>query len=103
MYDKESLLVEKTLALISGKWRMSILCSLTENGATRFNDLKSRLPGISQRILTVQLRRLESEGLVHRETFGEVPPRVEYSVTESGRDLEAVIVSLYDWGTKHAP
>jgi DNA-binding HxlR family transcriptional regulator len=101
VYDKESLLVETTLARLSGKWRMSILCNLTENGTTRFNDLKKRLPGISQRMLTAQLKKLESEGLVSRQVFGEVPPRVEYAVTDAGRDLEAVIVAIYDWGAKY--
>jgi DNA-binding HxlR family transcriptional regulator len=101
MYDEESRLVEDTLDLIAGKWRLSIVCNLSENGPTRFNELRKRLPGLSQRVLTTQLKRLEKEGLITREEFGEVPPRVEYSLTQAGHDLEKVIVSIYEWGEKY--
>ena len=96
MYDDEAVLVENTLALISGKWRMSIVCNLSEQGPTRFNELRKKLRGISQRVLTAQLKRLENEGLITRQDYKEVPPRVEYALTQSGHDLEKVIVSIYD-------
>lgn len=101
MADEESLLIERVLALIASKWRISLVCTQTENGPIRFNDLKRKLPGISQHVLTSHLKTLESEDLVTRKSYGEVPPRVEYSITELGRELETIIVSVYDWGQKY--
>ncbi len=86
------------LALIGGKWSMLILCSL-RNGPCRTHALKRRLNGVSAKMLTQTLRELERHGIVHREDFGEVPPRVEYSLTALGRSLATLVVEIEDWVT----
>lgn len=75
--------VETTLTLIGNKWKVLILRDLL-SGTKRFSELKRSLNGVSQKVLTTQLRAMEADGLVHREVFAEVPPRVEYSLTELG-------------------
>lgn len=93
--------VEATLELFSGKGKGMILYHLLE-GTLRFNELKRRVGFISQRMLTKQLRELEQHGLVHREVYPEVPPKVEYSLTETGRSLEPILLALKAWGREHA-
>jgi DNA-binding HxlR family transcriptional regulator len=93
--------VEATLDLIDGKWKAVILYHLLDD-TIRFNELGRRLSRrISQRMLTRQLRELETAGLIHREVYAEVPPRVEYSLTNRGRSLEPVIRSLWSWGNSY--
>src|ERR1700754_4943288 len=93
--------VEATLDLIDGKWKAVILYHLLDD-TIRFNELGRRLSRrISQRMLTRQLRELETAGLIHREVYAEVPPRVEYSLTKLGRSLEPVIRSLWSWGNTY--
>jgi DNA-binding HxlR family transcriptional regulator len=93
--------VEATLDLIDGKWKAVILYHLFDD-TIRFNELGRRLSRrISQRMLTRQLRELETAGLIHREVYAEVPPRVEYSLTKRGRSLEPVIRSLWNWGNSY--
>jgi DNA-binding HxlR family transcriptional regulator len=93
--------VESTLEVIGGKWKGLILYHLL--GKTRrFNEFRRLMPGITQRMLTLQLRDLEHDGLVHREVYREVPPKVEYSLTELGCTLEPIIRLLSDWGTLYA-
>src|SRR3981081_1363092 len=92
--------VEATLDLIDGKWKGGILYHLLED-TVRFNELGRRLSRITQRMLTRQLRELEAAGLIHREVYAEVPPRVEYSLTPLGRSLDPVIRSLLTWGNGH--
>ena len=92
--------VEATLDVIGGKWKVLILCWLKE-GVHRFGELRRRMPGISERVLTQQLRELEQDGIVHRKVYAEVPPRVEYSLTPFGETLRPVMVMLNDWGQKH--
>lgn len=89
--------VEATLDMIGGKWKGVILFRLTE-GTKRFGELRKLLPKVTQRTLTQQLRELESDGLVTRKVFAEVPPKVEYSLTELGRSLKPLLVKLKDWG-----
>ena len=72
------------------------------NGPIRFNELQRKVNGITQRMLTKQLRDLESDGLVHREAYPEVPPRVEYSLTQKGKTLGPILKSLRKWGDDHA-
>jgi len=86
------------LALIGSKWSMLILCSLRD-GPRRTHDLKRRLGGVSAKMLTQTLRELERHGIVHREDFQEVPPRVEYGLTGLGRSLAALVVEIEDWVT----
>jgi DNA-binding HxlR family transcriptional regulator len=86
------------LALIGSKWSMLVLCSLRE-GPRRTHDLKRRLGGVSAKMLTQTLRELERHGIVYREDFHEVPPRVEYGLTTLGRSLAALVVQIEDWVT----
>jgi len=89
--------VEATLNLIGGKWKGMLLYHLM-GGTQRFNALRRHMPQITQRMLTKQLRELETAGLVHRRVYAEVPPRVEYSLTPLGRSLRPIINSLRHWG-----
>ncbi|MBE5103406.1 winged helix-turn-helix transcriptional regulator [Priestia aryabhattai] len=92
--------VETTLDVIGGKWKGIILYHLID-GKKRFNEFRRLYPGITQRMLTLQLRELERDGIVHREIYKEIPPKVEYSLTEFGRSLEPIILLMKDWGEKH--
>ncbi len=89
--------VETTLSVIEGRWKPRILFQLLE-GTKRFSELKRRLPGVTQRMLTLHVRELERDGLVHREVYREVPPKVEYSLTDMGRSLEPLLRFMSDWG-----
>ena len=89
--------VETTLTLIGDKWKVLILRDLLD-GTKRFGELKKSIGGVSQKVLTAQLRAMEASGLVHREVYAEVPPRVEYSLTELGRSLQPILDSMVLWG-----
>ncbi|MCF7521618.1 helix-turn-helix transcriptional regulator [Neisseria sp. ZJ106] len=93
--------VVNTLNIIGGKWKVLILYYL--NGETRrFNELQRLLAGITQRMLTLQLRELENDGIVHREVYPQIPPKVEYSLTEFGKTLIPVIDAIHAWGIQYA-
>ena len=92
--------VEVTLDLIDGKWKGVILYHLQE-GRLRFGELRKRLPGITQRMLTKQLRALEQDDLIIRKVYAEVPPRVDYELSETGLRLRPVIDALQAWGEDH--
>lgn len=89
--------VEATLDVIGGKWKAIILYKMLEH-PVRFNELKRQLPAITQRMLTLQLRELEADGIVHREIYKQIPPRVEYSLTEFGKTLEPILMAMLAWG-----
>lgn len=89
--------VETTLSLIGDKWKVLILRDLL-NGTMRFGELKNSIGSVSQKVLTAQLRDMESQGLVNRKVYAEVPPRVEYSLTATGMSLKPIIDSMWDWG-----
>ena len=89
--------VETTLTLIGNKWKVLILRDLMP-GTKRFGELKKSIGTVSQKVLTAQLRAMEESGLVHREVYAEVPPRVEYSLTELGKSLKPILDSLRAWG-----
>ena len=89
--------VETTLTLIGDKWKVLILRDLIP-GTKRFGELKKSIGSVSQKVLTAQLRAMEESGLVHREVYAEVPPRVEYSLTELGRSLKPILDSMWAWG-----
>ncbi len=91
--------VEVTLEIIGGKWKGSILYNLLD-GTRRFNEIKRMFPGLTQRVLTRLLRELERDGVVHREVYAEVPPKVEYSLTEYGRTLETLLLGMREWGAR---
>lgn len=92
--------VEATLDVIGGKWKGVILYKLLER-PKRFSELKRQFPKITQRMLTLQLRELEEDGLVHREIYKEIPPRVEYSLTEFGKTLEPILLAMLTWGVQY--
>lgn len=92
--------VNTTLELIGGKWKVLILHQLALK-TQRFNELRRLMPVITQRMLTLQLRELEQDGLIHREVYPVVPPKVEYSLSEFGKTLLPVIHSMHDWGVKY--
>ena len=92
--------VEATLELIGGKWKGVVLYHLLER-TYRFGELKKVMPGITQRMLTKQLRELETDGIIHRKVYAQVPPKVEYSLTECGKSLKGIIMMMRDWGRTH--
>ena len=89
---------ELTLAVIGGKWKLIILWHLGLEGTKRFSELKRLIPSITQKMLTNQLRELEDDQLVRREVFAEVPPRVEYTLTDYGESLMPILRMMYNWG-----
>lgn len=93
--------VETTLTLIGSKWQVLVLRDLLANGTMRFKELQRSIGKVSQKVLTSNLRAMEEAGLVHREVFAEVPPRVEYSLTPLGLTLKPVLDALCDWGESY--
>lgn len=92
--------VETTLTLIGDKWKVLILRDLLP-GTKRFGQLKKSIGNVSQKVLTAQLRDMEKSGLVNRKVYPEVPPHVEYSLTELGRSLQPILDALRDWGEEY--
>ena len=92
--------VETTLTLIGNKWKVLILRDLMP-GTKRFGELKKSVGNVSQKVLTAQLRAMEESGLVNRKVFAEVPPKVEYSLTELGQSLKPILDSMCNWGEKY--
>lgn len=93
--------VEATLELIGGKWKGIVLFYLLD-GRLRFGQLKNKIGCVTQRMLTKQLRELEESGLINRIVYAEVPPRVEYELTEKGQSLRPILFALKEWGETHA-
>jgi len=100
--DHQQCKVASALAVLGGKWKLPIIKQLTQ-GTKRFNELARDLEGITQRMLTKQLRELEADLVVSRKVYPEIPPKVEYSLTQAGRDLQNVILELEKWGGDHIP
>lgn len=92
--------VETTLSLIGNKWKVLILRDLMP-GTKRFGELRKSIGTVSQKVLTSQLRTMEESGLVSRKVYAEVPPRVEYSLTETGKSLKPVLDSMWNWGEEY--
>lgn len=93
--------IMSTMAMISDKWKVLIICKL-KGGTLRFNELMRALQGVTQKVLTSQLRELEDDGIVSRKIYAEVPPRVEYSLTPLGETLVPVLNKLEEWAQVHA-
>ncbi|MCR9216846.1 MAG: winged helix-turn-helix transcriptional regulator [Phycisphaerales bacterium] len=89
--------VEATLSVIGGRWKPVLLCHLL-GGKKRFGELCRLVPNATERMITLQLRELEADGVLARHVYAEVPPRVEYEITEYGRSLEAILNSMQAWG-----
>nr|WP_143186115.1 MULTISPECIES: winged helix-turn-helix transcriptional regulator [Paenibacillus] len=100
MAKKYNISVEATLEVIGGKWKCVILCHLT-HGTMRTSDLKRHMPNITQKMLTQQLRELEQDGIVNRISYNQVPPKVEYELSDYGRTLSSILDSLCAWGEQH--
>ena len=92
--------VETTLSLMGDKWKILIIRDLL-SGTKRFGELRKSLTGVSQKVLTQHLRIMEESGLVNRKVFAEVPPRVEYSLTEVGRSLKMILDVMWQWGEEY--
>jgi DNA-binding HxlR family transcriptional regulator len=90
--------IDAALDVVSGKWKGLILWELDAHRVRRFAELRRGLPGVSEKMLTQHLREMEQDGLVHREVYAEVPPRVEYSLTEYGHTLNQALEPLGAWG-----
>ena len=94
--------VQATLNFIGGKYKALILWQLS-GGKMRFTELRRQIGGATPKVLTQQLRELESQDLIHREVFPDIPPKVEYSLTDMGRSLMPVLKAMRDWGSAHLP
>lgn len=90
--------IDAALDVVSGKWKGLVLWELHAHGTRRFAELRRALPGVSEKMLTQHLRQLEEDGLVHRRVYAEVPPKVEYSLTEAGTSLNEALRPLGEWG-----
>jgi len=91
--------IDAAMDVVSGKWKSLILWELAHHGVRRFGELRRGLPGVSEKMLIQHLREMEQDGLIHRQAYGEVPPKVEYSLTEDGRSLNEALAPLGAWGT----
>ncbi|SKA77804.1 transcriptional regulator, HxlR family [Caloramator quimbayensis] len=92
---------EITIDLIGGKWKPLIIWHLGTKGTLRFNELKKLLPNATQKMLTQQLRELESDKLINRKVYPQVPPKVEYSLTDIGKSLMPILSMMCDWGKEY--
>ena len=92
--------VETTLMLIGNKWKVLIIRDLL-TGTKRFGELKKSIGKVSQKVLTTQLRDMEEDGLITRTVYAEVPPKVEYSLTELGKSLQPILNAMLQWGTEY--
>lgn len=99
-YHRPTCPVEATLEVIGGRWKVLILRELLV-GVRRFNELHRSLQGITQKMLTQQLREMEEDGLVHREVYLQVPPKVEYSLTPLGQSLQPILEVMHQWGADY--
>lgn len=90
--------VEATLSVIGGRWKPVLVCHLLA-GRKRFGELRRLVPNATERMITLQLRELEADGVIARHVYAEVPPRVEYEITEFGRTLENILRLMMDWGS----
>ncbi len=93
--------VDEALSILVGKWKPIILLHLFNRGTLRFSELKRLMPDITQKMLTKQLRELEEEDIINRVVYPQVPPKVEYSISDYGRSLQPVLDVMHEWGSTH--
>lgn len=93
--------IEVTLEIISGKWKALLIWHMGERDVIRFNEFKKIIPGITQKMLTQQLRSLEEDGLVIRKVYTQIPPMVEYSLSDEGKKLLPILRQMDEWGKEH--
>ena len=93
--------IRNIVSRFSGKWAMLVLCVLAENKTTRFNAIGRAIPDISPKVLTETLKNLEGDGLIKRKVYAEIPPKVEYSLTDKGKSLIPILFDLCQWGDDH--
>ena len=93
--------IEMALDILVGKWKPVILYHLMDNGTLRFSELQRSIPGITKKMLTSQLRELEYHNIINRKVYAQIPPKVEYSITEYGKGLIPVLLPMQEWGLKH--
>ncbi|NJL09569.1 MAG: helix-turn-helix transcriptional regulator [Calothrix sp. SM1_7_51] len=100
-YTRLTCEVETTLRVIGGRWKVLIIRELM-TGVKRFGELQRSLYGITQKMLTQQLRELEEHGIINRQVYPEIPPKVEYSLTPLGQTLKPILDAMHEWGLKHS-
>ena len=93
--------VETALEILVGKWKPVILFQLLSKGTMRFSELQKAIPNISKKMLTQQLRELEYHDIIHREVYRQIPPKVEYSITEYGNSMGTALQAIHEWGVNH--
>jgi DNA-binding HxlR family transcriptional regulator len=99
--NQDAAVIKDALDIIGGKWKVLIVFQLGINGLCRFGELKKLLPGVTQRMLTLALREMETDGLVTRKIYAQIPPKVEYSLTQKGADLKKIYLEVLFWGQKY--
>lgn len=99
--ESNDCVVTKVIAILQGKWKNHILFVMCRYGTLRFGELKSKIPGITNTVLSSTLRELEEEGLLNRKQFNEIPPHVEYSLTKKGEDLMPIFFEMFKWGMEY--
>ncbi|WP_165764426.1 winged helix-turn-helix transcriptional regulator [Flavobacterium aurantiibacter] len=98
VFDEKSCPVTATMHVIGGKWKPILINAIYQTSPARFGELKRSVKGITQSMLTSQLRELEDDGIIHRKVYAEVPPKVEYTITEFGFTLAPILQSMGEWG-----
>ena len=101
VFDEKSCPVTATMRVIGGKWKAILINAIYQTSPARFGELKRAVTGITQSMLTSQLRELEDDGIINRKVYAEVPPKVEYTLTEFGLTLSPIIQSMAEWGLKY--
>lgn len=94
--------IGEAIRMVGGRWKMRILCSLTMDGTLRYNDIKKKMKGITPAVLSSSMKEMERDGLVTRTQYEEIPPRVEYTITQHGRDLWPVLHRLAHWANNES-
>lgn len=101
IFDENSCPVTATMKVLGGKWKAILINAIYHTSPARFGELRRSVKGITQSMLTSQLRELEDDGVINRKIYAEIPPRVEYTLTEFGLTLSPIILSMADWGKQY--